>query len=387
MTSLVEWKQALKVFYIRYERYVNFGLKFVLALASLLFINSRLHYQETLTSILLVLPVSLLCAALPVGFTAMVDALFILGHLYKLSLECFAMGAVLFLIMYLLYYRFSPQDTAVLVLMPLLFLLKIPYVMPLVLGLLMTPLSILSMAFGIIVWFFMQFIAENATTFSAPGGNAEEIIGHVRVILDGMMGNRTMLVYIITFAVVLVVVYFLRRLSVNRAWLIAIIAGGVVNLIVLLIGDLMFDTNLNMAGMILGTIGAVLCALVIMFFAFHLDFERVEKVQFEDDDYYYYVKAIPKVVIGDRQPTVKSINRATAEEEAPVMEKARESVRDTDRETVRKRPAEQPAEKKKKRSTQGSGYLTKQREDAMRLEERGSSRKRTRPRRTEDEDE
>lgn len=34
---------------------------------------------------------------------------------------------------------------------------------------------------------------------------------------------------------------------------------------------------------------------LIEFLCFNLDYSRTEKVQFEDDEYYYYVKAVPKV--------------------------------------------------------------------------------------------
>ena len=47
---------------------------------------------------------------------------------------------------------------------------------------------------------------------------------------------------------------------------------------------------------------------VIEFFAFHVDYSRVEKVQFEDDEYYYYVKAVPKITVAMPSKTVKKIN-------------------------------------------------------------------------------
>ena len=35
-------------------------------------------------------------------------------------------------------------------------------------------------------------------------------------------------------------------------------------------------------------------ALVISFFLYSVDYKRTRMLQFEDDDYYYYVKAVPK---------------------------------------------------------------------------------------------
>ena len=41
----------------------------------------------------------------------------------------------------------------------------------------------------------------------------------------------------------------------------------------------------------------MLVCKAIEFFRFCLDYSRTEKVQFEDDEYYYYVKAVPKAIV------------------------------------------------------------------------------------------
>ena len=60
--------------------------------------------------------------------------------------------------------------------------------------------------------------------------------------------------------------------------------------------------------LIVGTIVSVLAAKVVEFFVFSVDYSRTEKVQFEDDEYYYYVKAIPKINVAAPSRTVKKIN-------------------------------------------------------------------------------
>ena len=72
----------------------------------------------------------------------------------------------------------------------------------------------------------------------------------------------------------------------------------------------MFDINVSIVGIIIGSIFSVLIAKVVEFFAFHVDYSRAEKVQFEDDEYYYYVKAVPKITVATPSKTVKRINTA-----------------------------------------------------------------------------
>ena len=64
--------------------------------------------------------------------------------------------------------------------------------------------------------------------------------------------------------------------------------------------------------MILGSILCALIALVMQFFQFNLDYARTEKVQFEDDEYYYYVKAVPKMAVAVPEKRVKRITTQRA---------------------------------------------------------------------------
>ena len=113
---------------------------------------------------------------------------------------------------------------------------------------------------------------------------------------------------ILAFSVTVILVYFIKRLAIDYAWTIAIAAGALADMMILLVGDLVFDTNGSIAMLIVGTIVSVLAAKVVEFFVFSVDYSRTEKVQFEDDEYYYYVKAIPKINVAAPSRTVKKIN-------------------------------------------------------------------------------
>ena len=119
-----------------------------------------------------------------------------------------------------------------------------------------------------------------------------------------------MMVMIVAFAVALILVYVIRRSSIDHSWRIAIGAGAISLIVCILIGDLVCETNISFFGVIVGTVVSAALMLVVEFFAFNVDYSRTEKVQFEDDDYYYYVKAVPKVTVSAPERRVKRINRA-----------------------------------------------------------------------------
>ena len=306
MTTLLVAKQYIKNFINKYEVYLKPLMKLTLALASLMMINSKIGYMHRLDNLSIVLIIALMCSFMPMNFIIFVSAGFIILHFYALSLECAAVALVLFLVMFLLFLRFLSKDTLVVVLLPICFVLKIPYVIPLAMGLLGTPASVVSTGCGVMVNYLVNYMSDNATAISAMG--EEEITTKLRYIIDGLMDNREMLLTIAAFAITIIVVYIIRRLSVDHAWTIAMIGGAIVNVVVLLVGDLMFDTNVSIVGIFVGTIISLLIVKVLEFFVFHMDYKRVEKVQFEDDEYYYYVKAVPKITMAAPSKTVKRIN-------------------------------------------------------------------------------
>ena len=79
-------------------------------------------------------------------------------------------------------------------------------------------------------------------------------------------------------------------------------------MIVVVIGKIAMHVDAPYVTVIIGTIVSVLLTLVLEFFVFAVDYSRTERLQFEDDEYVYYVKAVPKVTVAAPEKTVKRIN-------------------------------------------------------------------------------
>ena len=265
--------------------------------------------MDSIDKLTVVLIVALMCSFMPMNFIVIMAALFTLLHLYSFSLECAVVVGAGFLLMFLLYLRFSPKDTLVVLLLPICFLLKIPYVIPIAMGLIGTPASAVSVACGVIAYYMIHYIVQNVSVIASMAD--EETAAKFKFIIDGLIGNKEMVVTIIAFIITVILVYIIRRLSMDYAWTIAMAAGAIVNIMILLVGDLMFDTNVALFGVILGTIISLLLTAVLQFFVFNVDYSRTEKVQFEDDEYYYYVKAVPKVTVAKAEKKVKQISSQT----------------------------------------------------------------------------
>ena len=118
-----------------------------------------------------------------------------------------------------------------------------------------------------------------------------------------------MIFTIIVFMFIILIVYVIRTREINYSFEVAILTGCIVNLLTFLIANLLNDIKIpiNIGELILGTIGAGLLAVIVQNFRCALDYTTIERVQFEDDDYFYYVKAIPKIKVVEKKSDIKKI--------------------------------------------------------------------------------
>lgn len=315
MAQLLLIREQIKSIFSRYEAFIIPVLKFLMALITMIFINHNIGYAQRLSGAAVTILVALFCSFLPLNFIVIISAAFILLHLYALSLEAVLVVGALVFLMFLLYFRFAPKDTVLLLLTPILFSMKIPYVIPLCAGLAGTPASMVSVGCGVVIYYALSYVSLNAPLLVTT--DTEKIFEKIRMLIDAIIQNKEMLMVIVAFSATILTVYLIRRLSVDHSWTIAIITGTLMNILIILIGDLKYNTYISIVSLILGSIISVFVSVVLKFFIFNVDYGRTERVQFEDDEYYYYVKAVPKNTVAIPNKKVKKIKGHSADMQRP----------------------------------------------------------------------
>lgn len=326
MTQLLVLREQLKSLCSKYEVYLVPVGKFLTAMVTFLIINANIGYMEKLAKFPIVLILALLCSFLPLNFIVVAAAGLSLIHVYALSMECALVVGIVYILMFLLYFRFSPKDTFSVLLTPICCALQVPYAIPMVMGLVATPASVVSVGCGVVVYHILRYIKTSANALTAL--DADDMVSKIKYLIDGIIGNKEMIVMVIAFAATIVIVYFVRRMHIDYAWTIAIIVGGLTNILILLIGDLMYTTNISIIGVLLGSALAFGVVKVLQFFVFNVDYARTERVQFEDDEYYYYVKAVPKVNIAAPEKKVKKVSAKT-NDDSELSERAKSRLNRT----------------------------------------------------------
>lgn len=303
---ILEARAVLLRFFQKFQMVLTPLVKFFIAFITFHAINGSIGHEPHLMKLPAELVLSFIGTFAPAVILVLLAALVSLAHIYTASPILAILVALLMLILYCFIARFSGKYGYVVLLMPIMFILKLPYVVPLILGLVATPLTIIPMACGVLVYRMFVIIKAAAEMEVSMGIN--DILEMYIDVIDRFVADKQAIVLIGVFSVIMIVMYLVRKLNIDYVFEISIAAGTIAGILGFLFGDMYLHTQFDITGMVFGMVGAMALALIFQFFRMALEYSAVERVQFEDDDYYYYVKAVPKIKLAVPVRKVKRIS-------------------------------------------------------------------------------
>lgn len=306
MTKLLEIRAILRAYYQKFQSVINPVVKFIVAFVVFHMINKAIGYDVRLTKFPVEALLALLCTFTPSSVLVLLAMVLSLAHIYSVAQMLAIMVVLVFIILYCFFFRYAPRYGYAVVAIPLLYTLKIPFAVPIFLGLTANPITILPVSCGVVIYHLFGIIQGEVT--NDVSANLDDILALYTRVIDALVDNKQMMLEIAVFALVILAVFLVRSLKIDYAFEISIAVGAVVCIIGFLIGNLKLNLSGNTGTTIFGTLGSAVIVLIIQFFKRVLDYTATESVQFEDDDYYYYVKAVPKIDITVPQMHVKHIN-------------------------------------------------------------------------------
>lgn len=331
MDMIYVFRGRIQELYAKNSKVFDKIFQFILAIVTFTVINHNVGFMKAAASPVASLALAVICTFLPLMVTVIMATVLILAHMFALSIGMLAVTAVIFLIMYIFYLRLTPKKALIVLLTPLAFFLKVPYIIPVACGLVATPISLIAISCGTIVYYMLEYVKKSSVNIENVG--AKGMLTQATKYVQQVFQNKEMWIIIVAFIICFFVVFTLRRTSMDHAWKVAIVAGAVVNVIVIVAGDIALGVHTSYGTLIGGNVGAIVIGLILELFLFSVDYARSENLQFEDDEYYYYVKAIPKVSVATPEKTVKRINE-------------RQETEIIDTETVRKKADSQAQNRK-----------------------------------------
>lgn len=335
LTKLLEFRGMARSFFQKYQLIIEPIFRFIIAYMAFHTINNALAYNTTVANPIIELGMAAVGAFLPPVVLILLCAILAILQVYSASPILAALVVVIFAVLYCFIARFSGKYGYAVVAVPILFVFKMPYLIPLLLGMIATPMAIFPTVSGVIVYYVFKVIQEAATRQDITSLDATLAL-YIDVV-NSLFKHKEMFITAAIFAAVILIMWLVRRMRFEFVFEITIVLGAIVNILGFLLANLQLDINVGTGSMILGTLLSTLLVFIAQFFRVVLDYTSVEHVQFEDDDYYYYVKAVPKIDVAMLQKNVTTFSDTeenqeeeltAAEEYFEFAEQSREDARD-----------------------------------------------------------
>lgn len=323
MAQLIYLKERITYFYGKHEDRVRPFLKFLFSFFALCMLQNMFHYNARLDNRLILLAVSAAQAFLPLSFLYYTSSILIALNLWKVSLDIFLGIVALFVICWLVFVRVERKYAVIVALTAILFFMRLEYVLPVLLGMSVGIGSILPAVAGILLYFLSVYMADVSTLITTSSSSNFGM--GIQRIMNLLLIDKKLLVLLVTFMIVIFVTALLTQLFYERAWLFSVLVGNLAMALILLSGKLIFELDYGIGRIFLEVILGIGLCFVFRFFRGIGDTSRIERISFEDDEYFYYVKAVPKMKVTEKEGNVTTIVNAESEDVSEEDEEAEDA--------------------------------------------------------------
>ncbi len=305
MTPFMQMRERVRNLIWRHEAActrIGHGL---LMLIGLLIITSAFPFASGLNRPWMILALTVFGVFMPLSTEAVVLLVVLLLNLTALSKEVAFVTFAMFFVSYLCCLVYRAKRLYQIMGVVLSRQISLPFLVPVESALLGSGNEIITVICGAVTSFFLKEVYTNSGALTEGEGQMT-ILDFLQ---EKIVSNQLLYVYLLAMVSLFLVVYFVRTRNIDHAWTIAVIAGLSTEFLIMLSGYLLLGVSRALPALILGNILTFLFGVVIVYLYQDLDYTRIEKVLFEDDEYYYHVTAVPKIRLAQEKKEIRHINK------------------------------------------------------------------------------
>ncbi|MCL2404230.1 MAG: hypothetical protein FWC92_01655 [Defluviitaleaceae bacterium] len=324
-------RETVVKFFKRFEVFFLPILKFLLGL----FIFSRIlsigfaheiiePFFDIVSTNMLTLLFAILFTVMPVNLSWLL-IIFIITAQISASIEL-AVAVFLFLFLVFLFYgRMAVKESYIILFVVLAYMFNVPYLAPLIIGLYFPVTAIIPVVIGVFISANIPIVLDSLEPTAIDFGEMDipGIITELPTVFTDAYTNfaarfgdsSAWVLEAVVFAMVVIVVYFVSRQAIDWSKEIAIGLGVFVTIMGFILMVVFAEESIPIFSMLMWTILCGIIAILVRLFDSVLDYQRAESVQFEDDNNYYHVRVVPKVIMTKPKRVMRRI-RPQAEPEA-----------------------------------------------------------------------
>lgn len=310
MNELVLLRHMFLSYYKKHQDVIIYITKFVCAFFLFIRLSTLSMGNMHLGMAVLLSVIFSLIATLGSSFVFFLLVMFATAvFLFFASIELSLLAVIGIFLILVFYIRIFPVESLIIPAMLTAYYFKIPYAVPLVAGFYFGITSIIPVVCSVFLWYLLPHLKEFAALAPwadfSPSALPDTIMKIYVSFTEFLTQDREWFFVAVLYALVILVTYICSKLTFNYAKELSFVLGAFINCFGFIMLTLIGKVNTFLPGMFLGTVIGLLIAEIIRFFDIVVDYPKTERVEFEDETNYYYVKIIPKVLSEDFQPTHK----------------------------------------------------------------------------------
>lgn len=284
-------------FYKIYEKVWIGMAKFLSMLLVMVAITRAIGYAPTLTRSYIIAALALVSTMLPAQYIMLEILGVIVIHLLHFNWIIGGVVLVIFISLYILFIRLYPKESLLIILTMLAMKVELLCMLPIVAGLFGGLGAILAILIGIVGHFSFKSLEMMLQSLLKTEDLVVWIQENLNLYITQIFYNKELLAMLSICLIVFCVVYIIRKQVIDYAPYLAVVIGGVMNILGFILAELFLDISVNTFLLVFRTIISVVIALGIQFVSRPADYSRSESIRFEDEDNYYMVKVIPKMQV------------------------------------------------------------------------------------------
>ncbi len=313
MPVLFDIRERLRTVYQRFSTYFDLIARIVFGIVLFRVIGKAIGFDAKVSQKTVCMLMGAVSAFLPMAVMTLLAAAVVMLDVYAVSSILAMFVGLVFLILYFLLLRYTPGKSYIALCAAVFMHWGIPYILPMLFGITVGPSGIVALACGIIAYYTLHTVKMVYT--SSDASNPDEALQVYKNVANSFVKNKDMYMIVVICIVVMFMVYFLRTRKFNYCGEAACACGVLVSIVLFLSSCVLMDVELDISKIIIYSVIGGIVSYIVRFMKLALDYSAIENVQFEDDDYYYYVKAVPKIKMTGKVNRVKKITSKEPEDQ------------------------------------------------------------------------
>ncbi|MBQ5484127.1 MAG: hypothetical protein IIT72_01375 [Lachnospiraceae bacterium] len=277
----------------------------------MLVMRQMFGFHELLSSNMILIPLGIICFFVPLSAAGLIMMIYTTLQVMSLSQSAGVMLFLMFMLSYIFSNAYQARQLTHFVGVTVLYRMHIPYLAPLWAGLFGNISEVTTIICGSVISFYLKTVHDSVPQIA----DAPDTVNALDLV-QSMVSNPMFFVYELAIVGMFVMVWLFRSSKLKHSWVWAVIFGTLTEFVIMLGGSLFLNDSRGLTQITVGSLVTLIVGILLFFVFQDLDFKRVETVQFSDDEYYYYVTAVPRIRLAEEDKEIKKITGSGEDSEA-----------------------------------------------------------------------